>query len=235
MKHWLPCLVQWLTVWCCWILAGEDISNVQLPSQLSDINHSEIVSRIIPDNSCEPVMTMKISHQPKSYKIVRVYTADTAHILMITYPNCSSKQITSCTPSMPWALVKSRTFLNSNCFRNSAQLAKSASGLDCASVTLTNRVAITVDTRKTFIIVYLRAHLWLSLLHRLLLDFASAIFGHAHPPTHAHARCMHVANLLQDVCSRSFCGSCAHCILSAQLRYVTMWLRLRGLLFHVGK
>ena len=119
-------------------------------------------------------MTMKISHQPISYKIVRIYTADTAHILMITYPNCSSKQITSCTPSMPWALVKSRIFLNSNCLRNSAQLAKSASGLNCALVTLTNRVAITVDTRKIFIIIYLRAHLRLSLLHRFLLGFISA-------------------------------------------------------------
>ena len=55
-----------LTVWCCWVLAGEDISNVQLPSQLSDINHSEVVSRIISDNSCEPVLTVKISCQSKS-------------------------------------------------------------------------------------------------------------------------------------------------------------------------
>ena len=53
-----------LTAWCCRVLAGEDISSIQLPPQLSNVNHSEKVPRIIPNDSCESVLTVKVSYQP---------------------------------------------------------------------------------------------------------------------------------------------------------------------------
>ena len=59
------CQIYALTVWCCWVLTGENILNIQLPSQLNNVNHREKVPGVIPDNGCEPILTMKVPYQPE--------------------------------------------------------------------------------------------------------------------------------------------------------------------------